>query len=410
MVGVQSSIAVVGGGPTGLMAAQILAAAGRRVTLYDRMPSLGRKFLMAGRGGLNLTHSEPLDRFVSRYGAGAAWLEPIVRRFSPEAVRAWADGLGAETFVGTSGRVFPKALKASPLLRALLGRLGAMGVEVKPRHRWIGFGAEGGMLFETSEGPLNTRPDATILALGGASWARLGSDGSFAGILQRDGIGVALLRPANMGFEVTWSEPFRRRFAGQPLKRIRLAHAGASATGEAMITALGIEGGAIYAISAVLREAIARDGNASITIDLRPDLTLDAVATRLAQARAKESVTNRLRKAAGLASAAIALLREACRETLPTEPFALAALLKSVPLRLERPFGLERAISTAGGVRIDEIDHRLMLRRRPGVFLAGEMLDWEAPTGGYLLQACFSTGATAAEGAMAWLAEQDRTR
>ncbi len=396
-------IAIIGGGPAGLMASEVLAKAGYRVTIYDRMPSLGRKLLMAGRGGLNLTHSEPLEPFLMRYGGAAPWLGPIIRAFPPEAVRAWADGLGAETFVGSSGRVFPKRMKASPLLRAWLARLGELGVEVRLRHRWIGFGEDGALCFETLDGPAEHRHDAAILAVGGASWPRLGSDGGFADILASDGITVTPLAPANMGFTVSWSEVFCGRYAGQPLKRIRIALGAHAVMGEAMISARGIEGGAIYALSGKLREAVARDGTAPMTIDLRPDLSLDQLAAKLAKARSKESLSNRLRKAAGLTPAAIGILREAHRG-LPSEPFALAAAIKAVPLTLGQPFGLVRAISTAGGVSHDELDGRLMLKQRPGVFLAGEMLDWEAPTGGYLLQACLSTGVAAAEGAMAWVA------
>jgi uncharacterized flavoprotein (TIGR03862 family) len=397
------NIAVVGGGPAGLMAAERLATAGLRVTVYDHMPTLGRKLLMAGRGGLNLTHSEPLERLLAHYGTATGWLAPIIRTFPPDAVRAWADGLGAETFVGSSGRVFPKALKASPLLRAWLARLAGLGVEMRLRHRWTGFGPDNALCFETPDATVEAMAGATILAMGGASWPRLGSDASFVEILARDGIAIAPLRPANMGFAVAWSETFRKRFAGQPLKRIRIAHGGRFVMGEAMITALGIEGGAIYALADELREKLAQRGTADIMIDLRPDLSADQLAERLARSRAKESLSNRLRKAAGLSPAAIGLLREASVGPLRGDAAALATAIKSVHLKLGSPFGLARAISTAGGVSLDAIDERLMLLRRPGVFLAGEMIDWEAPTGGYLLQACFSTGAAAAEGVIAWL-------
>lgn len=400
----QTHVAVVGGGPAGLMAAEVLAKAGKRVTIYDRMPSVARKLLMAGRGGLNLTHSEALETFLKRYGASSEWLSPLIRAYPTEAVRAWADGLGAETFVGSSGRVFPKRMKASPLLRAWLARLGALGVEVRIRHRWTGFGADGALRFETPDGEAEHHHDAAILALGGASWPRLGSDGSFVGILSGAGIVVAPLVPANMGFEVAWSDVFRGRFAGQPLKRIRITRGSRAVMGEAVITARGIEGGAIYALSDKLREAVSREHGAAITIDLRPDLSLDQLATKIASGRAKESLSNRLRKAAGLTPAAIGILREAHRD-LPGEPFALAAAIKAVPLILGQPFGLERAISTSGGVSRDELDDCLMLKKRPGIFLAGEMLDWQAPTGGYLLQACLATGVAAAEGVVKWLAE-----
>jgi hypothetical protein len=347
---------------------------------------------------------------LQRYGAAADWLAPIIRAFPPESVRAWADGLGAETFVGTSRRVFPKALKASPLLRTWLTRLAELGVDVMVRHRWVGFGIDGGPRFETPGGSVEVHPDATILTVGGASWPRLGADGSFVEVLGRDRIGIAPLRPANMGFEVGWSGPFRQRFAGHPLKRIRLSHGHRTVLGEALITARGLEGGAVYAMADQLREAVRRDGRASITIDTRPDHTTEQLALKLAHARSKESLSNQLRKAAGLAPVAIGLMRESYRDRLPVEPNALAASIKAVRLVLGEPFGLDRAISTAGGVRLDELDDRLMLRQRPGVFLAGEMIDWEAPTGGYLLQACFSTGVAAAKGAISWLAEAGRCR
>jgi hypothetical protein len=324
-------------------------------------------------------------------------------------VRAWADGLEAETFVGSSGRVFPKALKASPLLRSWLGRLASLGVEMRLRHRWTGFGPDNALRFETPGGPVEAMAGATILAMGGASWPRLGSDASFFVILEREGVAIAPLQPANMGFEVAWSETFRKRFAGQPLKRIRIAHGDRPVMGEAMITAHGIEGGAIYALADTLRTGREQSGTAEILIDLRPDLSAGRLTERLARSRAKESLSNRLRKAAGLSPVAIGLLRETIGGPLPAEAASLATAIKSVRLTLGPPFGLARAISTAGGVLHDNLDERLMLRKRPGVFLAGEMLDWEAPTGGYLLQACFSTGAAAAEGAMAWLAESGNT-
>ncbi|MEZ5923013.1 MAG: TIGR03862 family flavoprotein [Hyphomicrobiaceae bacterium] len=403
------SIAIVGAGPAGLMAADVLASAGHHVTIYDRMPAPGRKLLMAGRGGLNLTHSEPIETFITRYGPAADWLAPIIRAFPPDAVKAWADGLGAETFTGSSGRVFPKALKASPLLRAWLVRLGELGVGLRLRHRWLGIESGGALTFETPAGTVSVATDATVLALGGASWPRLGSDASFVTILAREGIDITPLLPANMGFEAAWSEPFRNRFAGQPLKRVRVSDGEVSVMGEAMIVAAGIEGGAIYALSERLRDRIARDGTAEIEIDLRPDLETDALAGRLSKARAKESLANRLRKAAGMSPVAIGLLREGVGMNLPGDPILLAAAIKAVPIGLASSFGIARAISSAGGVRLDEVDGGLMLHKRPGVFLAGEMLDWSAPTGGYLLQASLSTGVAAAKGAMAWLGEHPGT-
>ena len=398
-------IAIIGAGPAGLIAAERLAAAGHSVSIHERMASPARKFLLAGRGGLNLTHSEPFDAFLGRYRAAKDWLEPALRAFPPQALRDWADGLGAETFVGSSGRVFPRAMKASPLLRAWLGRLDGLGVRLASGRRWTGWDAQGGLSFRRATGETESiRPDATLLALGGASWPRLGSDGGWVPLLEGCGVAVSPLRPANGGFTVAWSTLMRERFAGQPLKRIVIRFGGEEAAGEAMIDAAGIEGGAIYALSAPIREALRREGAAEIVIDLRPDLALADLAARLARRRKGETLSNHLRKAAGLAPAAAALLREARGPVLTDEPEALAALIKAVPLRLAAPMPIARAISTAGGIARDELDDGFMLKRLPGVFAAGEMLDWEAPTGGYLLQASFATGVAAAAGIGNWLA------
>jgi uncharacterized flavoprotein (TIGR03862 family) len=401
-------VAVVGAGPAGLMAAETLAAAGAAVTVFDRMARPGRKFLLAGRGGLNLTHSEPFERFVARYGAAADFLRPALAAFPPAALRAWAEGLGQETFVGTSGRVFPKAMKASPLLRAWLRRLDAAGVSFVPGRRWTGWDASGALAFVDAAGPgAGTRhelaAEAAILALGGASWPHLGADGAWTAILERAGVEITPLAPANCGFTVAWSEVFRRRFAGAPLKNVAIAFAGRRARGEAVVTDKGIEGGAVYALAGALRDSIAAGGPATVAIDLRPDMAAEALARRLASVRGKPSLADRLRKA-GFAPVAAGLLREPDGRAPPAEPLALAARLKSVPVRLEAPFGLARAISSAGGIALSALDQRYMLRARPGVFAAGEMLDWEAPTGGYLLQACLATGIAAARGAIAWLA------
>ncbi|WP_292084929.1 MULTISPECIES: TIGR03862 family flavoprotein [unclassified Brevundimonas] len=395
------TVAVIGAGPAGLMAAERLAQAGLRVTVHERMPSVARKFLMAGRGGLNLTHSEALKPFLNRYDAPArarisGWLDA----FSPADLTAWAEGLGQATFVGSSGRVFPKAMKASPLLRAWLARLEGLGVEVRTRSRWTGW-TDGALSFDTPEGERLERPDAVVLALGGASWARLGSDAAWVPALEEAGAAVAPFLPANVGFDLAWSPLFRERFAGQPLKGIALSHAGRAVRGEAMIAAYGVEGGAIYALSADLRDAVVRDGSAALTLDLRPDQSQEALTRRLSRPRGKDSLSNWLRKAAHLDPLALALLREA--GLLPTEPEALAERIKGVPLTLTGVQGLSRAISSAGGVTLDAVDERLMLKSRPGVFLAGEMLDWEAPTGGYLLQASFASGVVAAQGAVDWL-------
>lgn len=395
----EPDVAIIGAGPAGLIAAERLAQAGHRVALYERMPSPARKFLLAGRGGLNLTHSEPLDGFLDRYGDARLWLEPAIRAFPPEALRDWADGLGAQSFVGSSGRVFPKAMKASPLLRAWLARLDGLGVRLQAGRLWTGWDETGALRFMTRDGANETiSPGATLLALGGASWPRLGSDGGWQAALTAKGVAIAPLRPANAGFSVGWSPVMRERFAGQPLKRIALSFAGRRAMGEAMIDADGIEGGAIYALSGPLREAIARDGHAELAVDLRPDLDEAALAARLARRRTGETLSNHLRKAAGLSPVAIAVLREAAGGPLPAEPADLARLIKTASLRLTGTAPITRAISTAGGILADEVDAGFMLKRLPGVFVAGEMLDWEAPTGGYLLQACFATGVAAADG------------
>jgi uncharacterized flavoprotein (TIGR03862 family) len=403
--GPSCSIAVVGGGPAGLMAAEVLATGGVRVTVYDRMPTLARKFLMAGRGGLNLTHSEDFARFAARYSDREKFLLPALETFPPEAARAWCEGLGQPTFVGSSGRVFPKSMKASPLLRAWLGRLAQAGVTFRTRHRWLGWDDAGRLTFDTPEGETAVAADAVVLALGGASWPRLGSTGDWVPLLGAGGVGIAPLAPANCGFIVEWTEEFARRFQGQPLKRIALSFGNISVRGEALVTAHGIEGGAVYALSAQLRDAVAAGGPAELSIDLRPDVSLADLAARLAKPRGKQSLSTFLRKAANLSPVEIGLLHESAHAQLAKmNPMALAGLIKAVPLSLVAPAPIETAISTAGGVAWDAVDEHLMLRARPGVFVAGEMLDWEAPTGGYLLQACFATGALAARAALNWLA------
>lgn len=382
------------------MAAEVAAGGGAAVTIYDAMPSLGRKFLMAGRGGLNLTHSESVEAFRSRYGASAARLETALDAFPPDAARGWCEGLGEPVFVGSSGRVFPKSWKASPLLRAWLRRLDGLGVTIATRHRWAGWGEHGTLLFDTAEGRVVLpAPDATILALGGASWPRLGSDGGWIALLADAGIPVLPLRPSNVALRVQWSGIFRERFAGEPLKRIAATVAGEMRRGEAIVTRSGLEGGVIYALSAPVRAALDTAGEATLLIDLRPDISVDALALALANTRAKQSTSTRLRKAAGISPAAIALLRETTRD-LPVEPDALARLVKAVEIRIAGTAGIERAISSAGGVSWDALDETFMLRDRPGVFVAGEMIGWDAPTGGYLLQACLATGVAAARGAL----------
>lgn len=395
------TIAVIGAGPAGLIAAERLAQASLRVVVHERMPSVARKFLMAGRGGLNLTHSEPLEPFLNRYDVAAqgrinGWLDA----FSPADLIAWVEGLGQPTFVGSSGRVFPKAMKASPLLRAWLARLEALGVEIRTRSCWTGWQDEA-LTFDTPDGERAERPDAVILALGGASWAKLGSDAAWVPALEEAGAAVAAFRPANVGFDIAWSPMFRERCAGTPLKGIALTHEGRTVRGEAMIAAYGIEGGGVYALSAGLRAAIERDGAASLMLDLRPDLSVEALTQRLSKPRGKDSLSNWLRKAARLDAAAVALLREG--GPLPADPAELVARIKGVALTLTGVQGLSRAISSAGGVALDAVDERLMLKARPGVFAAGEMLDWEAPTGGYLLTACFASGLRAGRAAADWL-------
>jgi len=389
------------------MAAEVLANSGASVTVYDRMPAVGRKFLLAGRGGLNLTHSEEFERLLGRYGAAAPRLRAAIEAFPPTALRVWCERLGQATFVGTSGRVFPEAFKASPLLRAWLRSLAASGVAFQPRHHWTGWDDDGAMIFVDPQGRMTVAADATVLALGGASWPRLGSDGGWVDAITNAGIKVTPLTPANCGFVVGWSEVFRGRFEGHPLKRVALSFGGRTVRGEAIITHDGLEGGSIYALSAPLREAVAASGEAIVRIDLCPDVTGAALEQRLGAPRGKQSLATFLRKTLALAPAAVGLLHEAAivsSERVATmAPGVLAQLVKAVPVRLRGVAPLANAISSAGGIAFEELDARFMLRRKPGVFVAGEMLDWEAPTGGYLLQASFATGAAAGRGALEWL-------
>ncbi|HEV2082378.1 MAG TPA: TIGR03862 family flavoprotein [Brevundimonas sp.] len=393
-----SHVLIVGAGPAGLFAAEHLAQAGLRVTVADRMPSPARKFLIAGRGGLNLTHSEPPDRFRARYAEAAPRVSAWLDRLSPGDLTAWAEGLGQPTFTGSSGRVFPRAMKASPLLRAWLSRLTELGVTLNTRWAWTGWEGDAAT-FDTPDGPKRVDANATVLAMGGASWPRLGSDGGWRDLLQARGVEVAPFRPANAGVNVDWSPVFADRFAGHPLKNVTLTHAGRGVRGEGMVARYGLEGGAVYALSADLRRALDARGTTTLTVDLRPDLSVEALAARLANGRGKDSVSNWLRKAAGLSPVAAGLLREIPGE-VPTGPDKLARRIKAVRLTVTGMQGLDRAISSAGGVRLDQVDGALMLTALPGVFVAGEMLDWEAPTGGYLLQACLASGAVAADGVL----------
>lgn len=404
-------IAVIGAGPAGLFAAERLARAGRSVIVFERMPSPARKFLIAGRGGLNITHSEAFSRFLARYSEAERWLAPRLKRFPPEAMRDWADALGAETFAGSSGRIFPRAMKASPLLRAWLQQLDQAGVSIRLRHDWQGWGDNGALKFATPDGVQNIRPRATILALGGASWPRLGSDGSWAPLLESRQVELVPLRASNCGVLCEWSEAFRERHAGAPLKRITVSIGGQAVMGEAVVTRQGIEGGAIYSLSSAIRDTLSSGRKlAALTLDLRPDVPLLTLAKRLAAARDGDSLSNRLRKAAGLSPVAIGLLREHSlrtgRDLAIFEPDELAGLVTSLAIPINGVSGLDRAISTAGGVSREALDNRQMLKAVEGVFVAGEMIDWDAPTGGYLLQASFATGLGAAEGALDWLSRQ----
>jgi uncharacterized flavoprotein (TIGR03862 family) len=410
----QTDVAIVGAGPAGLMAAEVLAQGGAHVTIYDAMPSVGRKFLMAGRGGLNLTHSEALPAFLTRYREAMPRLAAAIEAFPPDRLREWSEALGQPTFVGSSGRIFPKALKASPLLRAWLRRLDAMGVQFALRHRWTGWDEDGHLLFQTPTGQSAVDARATVLALGGASWPLLGSDGGWVSTLGARAVKVSPLKPANCGFTVAWSDVFRDRFEGEPLKGIALSFGAHSVRGEAVITRNGIEGGAIYALSAELREAILGSGPATLHIALRPDLKTHDLIARLSAPRGKQTFSNWLRKAAQLSPVGIGLLQEAAVVSgislSSLSPENLAELINAVPLQVTGIAPIARAISTAGGIAFDELDADFMIHRSPGVFTAGEMLDWEAPTGGYLLQACFATGAAAGRGALKWLSPHGEER
>jgi len=405
-----TEVAIVGGGPAGLMAAEVCAQAGCQVDLFEAMPSSGRKFLLAGKGGLNLTHAEPWPDFLSRYGERTPWVTPILDRFDALRVRQWALDLGVETFVGTSERVFPTSMKAAPLLRAWLSRLRTHGVRFHMRHRWTGWAEDGeapALQFETPTGLLLVRARATILALGGASWPQLGSDGRWVKALQGAGAEIAPLEPANCGFDVAngWSEIFASRFAGEPLKTIRVSFGDFDRRGECVVTQSGIEGSLVYAAAAAIRQVISLNGHAEILIDLLPDLSLEQVRRQIGKPRGSQSLTNHLRRTLGLEGVKAGLLRERMPRghASPPDLESLAGLIKRLPLRLSRPRPIAEAISTAGGVRFETLDDSLMLRARPGVFVAGEMLDWEAPTGGYLLTACLATGHHAGDAALSWL-------
>jgi uncharacterized flavoprotein (TIGR03862 family) len=395
-------IAIIGGGPAGLSAAEVLSAAGHGVTVFDAMPTVARKFLLAGKSGLNITHAEDFERFATRFGAAGDRLRAALEDFSPAMVRDWAAGLGTETFVGSSGRVFPTAMKASPLARAWLARLRDHGVTIRTRHRWMGFDGND-LVFETPEGQTVEKADAVLLALGGASWPRLGSDAAWIGTLRAIGIDIADFEPANCGFDIDWSEVFRERFSGVPVKSVAATSPAGTFQGEFVITRHGIEGSLVYQHAATLRDALTQDGAASLIVDLAPGRSADRLATDLARLDAKVSFSNRLRKGAGLDGVKAALLRECADPKTFSDPQALAAQIKALPISVLRPRPIAEAISSAGGIRWQAIDANGMLTALPGVFVAGEMIDWEAPTGGYLLTACFATGRAAARGIEAWL-------
>ncbi len=406
---------VIGGGPAGLMAAEVLAVAGVAVQVFDAMPSVGRKFLLAGKGGLNLTHSEGADAFAGRFGARRGQIEALLQGFGSEALRAWAKDLGVETFVGSSGRVFPKDLKAAPLLRAWLHRLRASGVQFHMRHRWTGWDAQNNLSFETAQGPRSVAAQAVVLALGGGSWPRLGSDGAWAPLLRSRGVAVAPLLPANCGFDVGteqrkgWTELFSSRYAGQPFKSVAISFtdsAGASFSrrGEFVATASGVEGSLVYAASALLRDEIARAGSATFTLDLLPDMSAQKVQAEVAHARGSRSLASHLKSRLGLEGIKAAILYEVLSKEQMHDLPTLAATIKSLPIRLVAPRPLEEAISSAGGVLFEVLDRQLMLEQLAGVFCAGEMLDWEAPTGGYLLTASMASGFAAGQGVKKYLA------
>lgn len=416
MSGNDVKIAVIGGGPAGLMAAEVLSAQGVAVHVYDAMPSVGRKFLLAGRGGLNLTHSEPLERFAGRFGERRSQVEPLLQAFGPEALREWVHGLGIQTFVGSSGRVFPTDMKAAPLLRAWMHRLRERGVSFHMRHRWLGWSDAGAMpdalRFATPAGELALRPDATVLALGGASWPRLGSDGAWVPWLAAHGVEVSPLAPANCGFDIGWTPYFAERFAGMPFKSVAISFTDArdrrfTRKGEFVATATGIEGSLVYAASALLRDEIAAKGSATLWLDLLPDRSAEQVRAAVLHPRGARSVASHLKSRLGLDGIKTAVLHEMLTRDEMHVPEKLAETIKALPLRLVAPRPIDEAISSAGGVRFEALDGHLMSTAMPGVFCAGEMLDWEAPTGGYLLTASMASGVVAARGVLRWLGRAD---
>ncbi|MBY5761418.1 TIGR03862 family flavoprotein [Rhizobium leguminosarum] len=398
----QKRIAIIGGGPAGLAAAELLSRSGHAVTVYDAMPTFARKFLLAGKSGLNITHSEDYARFTTRFGAASARLRAALDAFTPDDIRDWAAQLGTETFVGSSGRVFPKVMKASPLLRAWLRRLEAQSATLRTRHRWSGF-ADDGYVFETPEGRSIVHCDAALLALGGANWPRLGSDAAWVPWLAGRGVEIDTFQPANCGFVVGWSGNFSERFAGEPVKSVTATSEAGTFPGEFVITGSGIEGSLVYTHTAALRDRLLNHGSAVLTLDLAPGRTIERLSRDLARQDVKSSFSNRLRKGAGLDGVKAALLRELAPERDRTDPERLAGMIKALPVPVIKTRPIAEAISSAGGIRWTGIDENYMLKALPGTFVAGEMLDWEAPTGGYLLTACLATGRAAARGIEAWL-------
>jgi uncharacterized flavoprotein (TIGR03862 family) len=393
-------VAVIGGGPAGLMAAEVLAAAGVRVDVYDAMPSVGRKFLLAGRGGMNITHSEPYATFLARYGSRAADLRPMLDAFTPDDLRAWVHQLGIETFVGTSGRVFPTEMKAAPMLRAWLHRLRESGVHFHQRHRWLGWTGDGQLRFAAPEGERIARHTAVLLALGGASWARLGSDGAWQPLLAERGVALAPLVPANCGFDADWSPHFAERYAGQPLTTVAIA----GRKGQMVVTATGVEGSLVYALSSGIRDRIAAHGSATVELDLLPDWPLERVKQELSHPRGSRSMSSFLQSRLHIKGVKTGLLHEVLDKDAFHDPHRVAATLKALPVILRRPRPIDEAISSAGGVRFEALEGT-MLKAMPGVFVAGEMLDWEAPTGGYLLTACFASGRAAGKDMLRYLVD-----
>jgi uncharacterized flavoprotein (TIGR03862 family) len=402
---------VIGGGPAGLMAAEVLLAGGMTVDLYDAMPSVGRKFLLAGKGGLNITHAEPAEKFLSRYSTRRPALESLLNAFGAAQLQNWVHGLGVETFVGTSQRVFPKEMKAAPLLRAWLHRLRSAGLRIHVRHRWTGWNADGALVFSTPQGDVTVASSCTVFALGGGSWARLGSDGAWVPLFEARGIPVAPLQPANCGFEVAWSAHLRERYAGQPVKAVVASFTDADGVihqrnGEFVVSDYGVEGSLIYTLSAPLRDTIAARGHATLHLDLLPDHDTARVLAEVSHPRGSRSLTTHLQSRLGLKGIKAGLLREALSAAEMNDLQKLAAAIKSLPLTLTAARPIDEAISSAGGVAFEALDERLMIKKLLGVFCAGEMLDWEAPTGGYLLTACFASGRAAGEGALRWSALQ----